>query len=195
VQAQLQQLQAALDELDRSIAPGGAETLPPLQQAQVHLAHLDMAVSLTSCMHGLEGEGALPAALEPETRIVEAYRGKMTRALARVELATHRRPMEINIDAAHRFIEHATGLGQETREKLRKVRMLALCSCLRSGARYWSVNIDASSHSTCPDMCHCQHAVMGGIEINNVTCNGITLPELPGFGLCHMDISFSVQSL
>ena len=97
-----------------------AESQQPLQQAQVHATCMACAVSigvLLNRMHGGTSE-----TFAAEQTIIKAYQKKVQKAVAGEELEGLKKKTEINIDAAHRFINHAIPeLSQEQKQKLRQV--------------------------------------------------------------------------
>jgi hypothetical protein len=116
-------MEASVSSLN-SLAPDGCESLPPLLQAQMHLAHLEAVLSLSQSLCTLQGEGDFHAQVAAsEMTLTEAYRKKVKSAVAKEELAGAKRGLEVNIDAAHRFITHALPeLSAKQKEELQSVR-------------------------------------------------------------------------
>ena len=104
----------------------GPAGVPPLQQAQMHIAEMEAASALAQCLHTLQGDrAAFDAAIRGESTVLTAYKAKVQAAVAKDELAHAKRTTEVNIDAAHRFIMHAiTDLSAQKREALRQVRLI-----------------------------------------------------------------------
>lgn len=106
VQASAERLQAVLgDDLVASLKD--IKQLTPTEQAQVHTALMQVALTATAFLHRAQGNAGPPAALTAEHRQLKAYETKLQKVLANEDLKAQRKKMEINIDAAHRFIEHA----------------------------------------------------------------------------------------
>lgn len=106
VQASAERLQAVLgDDLVASLKD--IKQLTPTEQAQVHTALMQVALTATAFLHRAQGNAGPPAALTAEHRQLKAYETKLQKVLTNEDLKAQRKKMEINIDAAHRFIEHA----------------------------------------------------------------------------------------
>lgn len=97
--------------------------MPPLQQAQVLCTQLRAALALGTCLHTLQGEDIVQTeALKSEQTMLEAYIKKIMASVAKQELGRHKRGMQIDIDAAHRFITHAIpDLSQQAKKDLKQV--------------------------------------------------------------------------
>jgi len=110
-----------------SLSPGGRDSLPPLQQAQMRVAEMEAALALSQCLHTLQGDReAFDAALRAEATVLAAYKTKVNAAVAQQELLQSKRVTEVDIDAAHRFITHAIPeLSEKSRADLKQVCRLA----------------------------------------------------------------------
>jgi hypothetical protein len=102
--------------------------LPPLQQAQVHLAQLEAVLALSQSLRTLQGEGDFHAQVtDSAVTLAKAYAKKVRKEVASEELGSAKQGLEVNIDAAHRFITHAIPeLSSNQKEQLKAVRLSRL---------------------------------------------------------------------
>lgn len=131
MQRRIQQLEEATSSLSSDVADGTAN-LPPLQKAQAMCAEMKAILALGETLHNLEGEDS--SALESSKTALAAYEKKVWAAVAKQELGRKKRGMQINIDAAHRFITNALpDLSEQAKSELKQARRRCYAS-FRSGA-------------------------------------------------------------
>lgn len=119
MQRRIEALQQATSTID-DVCPCGTAALPPLQQAHIVCAQMRAMISLGDTLHTLEGEQSVN--LDASRRIVAAYEKKVQAAVAKQELGQKKRSMQIDIDAAHRFISAAIpDLSAQARQDLQQV--------------------------------------------------------------------------
>ena len=101
------------------------DSLPPLQRAQVRCAQMAAAVELATCLAQLQGEDfEHHDELRTERTMLEAYKKRVQEAVNKQDLGSHKRKLEIDVNAAHRFITHAIpDLSSEAKQELKQVRM------------------------------------------------------------------------
>lgn len=109
-----------------------------LQRAQILLCEADAMCALGALLYKLDGCDELASTmLKSELVMVDAYKQKVQKAVARQELSQQRKKTEVNIDAMHRFIEHAIpDLEQSQRDALKKVGFEKFCMLSSQNATY-----------------------------------------------------------
>ena len=124
LQARAHELQEATVSLSASVECE-VEQLPPLQRAQCECARIQAALALASWLHSLHGEASeYVDVLQAERTMLAAYEKKVQAAVAKQELGRKKRGLEINVDAAHRFITHAIpDLSAAQKAELQQVRI------------------------------------------------------------------------
>lgn len=95
-----------------------------LQKSQILVCQANSALALGALLYKLEGCDELThVMLKSELLMVNAYKQKVQKAVAKEELSAQKKKTEINIDAMHRFIEHAIpDLDQDQKAGLKRVR-------------------------------------------------------------------------
>ena len=124
LQARAHELQEAIASLSVSVECE-VEQLPPLQRAQCECVCIQAALALASWLHSLHGEASdYVDVLQAERTMLAAYEKKVQAAVAKQELGRKKRGVEINVDAAHRFITHAIpDLSAAQKAELQQVRV------------------------------------------------------------------------
>lgn len=108
--AKVKHIQSLLKELKQVLEDIKDETSQSsqLQKSQVLLCNAHATLALGALLYKLEGCDELTdVMLKSELLMVSAYKQKVQKAVAKEELRTQKKKTEINIDAMHRFIEHA----------------------------------------------------------------------------------------
>jgi hypothetical protein len=133
LQRRANSIEASISSLNKLAAENPGD-LHPLKQAQVYLAQLEAVLALSQSLRTLQGEGDFHAQVtDSEVTLAKAYAKKVRKEVAREELGTTKRGLEVNIDAAHRFITHAIPeLSAKQKEQLQAVRM----ACFSNHAAY-----------------------------------------------------------
>jgi hypothetical protein len=116
-------LQGKLDEATALVKQYGVTTESPLHKSQVLLTHMDAALTIGALLHKLDGSEQLTeVAFKAEHRMFQHYTTKVKRAVGRQELSNQRKKTEVNVDAMHRFIEHAVpDLDAHQKQQLKQV--------------------------------------------------------------------------
>lgn len=117
----------------------GVTTESQLHKSQVLLTHIDAALSIGALLHKLDGSEQLTeVSFKAEHRMFQQYTTKVKKAVGRQELSNQRKKTEVNVDAMHRFIEHAVpDLDHDQKQQLKQVLFAcleassALCTCLQ----------------------------------------------------------------
>eukprot|EP00892_Ulva_mutabilis_P003485 jgi/Ulvmu1/1508/UM011_0238.1 len=121
--SKISNIQTLLAGLRQGLEDLKKESTSHLQRSQLLLCQADAAVTLGALLHKLEGCNELTdIMLKSELVMVQAYRQKVQKAVAKDELSTQQKKTEVNVDAMHRFIEHAIpDLDQGQKEGLKRV--------------------------------------------------------------------------
>lgn len=118
------QLQNLLTNLRQQLEDIKDEQSSQLQKSQVLMCNADATLALGALLYKLEGCDELAdVMLKSELLMLGAYKQKVQKAVAKEELSMQKKKTEVNIDAMHRFIEHAIpDLDQVQKADLKKVR-------------------------------------------------------------------------
>jgi hypothetical protein len=122
--ASSRRMQAQLTDVEQIIKQRQVEKVPALHRSQILLTHIDTALTMGALLHKLEGNERLSEThFSAENRMLESYTNKVKRYVARQELSHQRKLTEVNVDAMHRFIEHAVpDLTSDQKQELKHVR-------------------------------------------------------------------------
>ena len=117
-------LQDKLQETEALVKQYGVAADSELHKSQVLLTHIDTALTIGALLHKLDGSEQLTElSFKAEHRMFQQYTTKVKKAVGRQELSNQRKKTEVNVDAMHRFIEHAVpDLDHEQKQQLKQVR-------------------------------------------------------------------------
>lgn len=115
--------QDKLKETETLVKQYGVTTESQLHKSQVLLTHIDAALTIGTLLHKLDGSEQLTEmAFKAEHRMFQQYTTKVKKAVGRQELSNQRKKTEVNVDAMHRFIEHAVpDLDHAQKQQLKQV--------------------------------------------------------------------------
>lgn len=145
-------LQELLKALRQELEDVQQDSPSHLQKSQILLCQADAAVTLGALLHKLEGCNELTdVMLKSELLMVGAYREKIQKVVAKAELGTQRKRTEVNVDAMHRFIEHAIpDMDQRQKAGLKRVcfnldcKLMETCICYQA-YEYFSAGLCVST--------------------------------------------------
>lgn len=121
-------LQAKVEDTEKLLKRYSAAAESPLHRGQVLLTHIDAALTIGALLHKLDGnEHLTEVAFKAEHTMFQQYTVKVKKAVGRQELSNQRKKTEVNVDAMHRFIEHAIpDLDQDQKHQLKQVWSVSL---------------------------------------------------------------------
>lgn len=126
--------QDKLQETETLLKQYGLANESHLHKSQVLVQHMDAALTIGALLYKLDGSEQLTdVSFKAEHQMFQQYTTKVKKAVGRQELSNQRKKTEVNVDAMHRFIEHAVpDLDQDQKQQLKQVLLHMLLTAIVS---------------------------------------------------------------